>query len=173
MPPTSRATALVPDRPKRHALGPVTTTKAKSEAAAVPLRKADGEPIVSPRLVHGLRIVAEAVFSTPSGPPPEERLDWLEIELEDFLARSGGQTKLVLGLALMALGVLAPLAVLRFRRLGSLPVKERVRALERLEMSSLGSPVLALKALLCVLYYEHPDAAREIGFDARWMESVR
>lgn len=91
-------------------------------------------------------------------------MDWLALELEDFLARSGAQTRLVFRLSLFAVSVLAPLSIGRFRSLASLPVAERARALGSLE-DRFGPPVLAVKALLCVLYYEHPDAAREVGFD--------
>lgn len=139
----------------------------KPGTALEPLRNQDGSAIVRAGFVRGLRTVAEAVFATRSGPPPAERLDWLVLELEDFLARAGSQTRLTLRLALFALSVLAPLMVLRFTSLSRMPVTERARAIGRLEHSSLGSPVLAVKALLCVLYYEHPDAAAEIGFDGQ------
>lgn len=33
-----------------------------------------------------------------------------------------------------------------------------------MEKSFASPPVLAVKAILCILYYEHPDAAREVGF---------
>lgn len=143
------------------------TADEEPETALVPLRNENGSPIVRAGFVRGLRTVAEAVFATASGPPPAERLDWLALELEDFLARAGSQTRLTLRLALFALSILAPLMVLRFTSLSRLPVGERARAIGRLEHSSLGSPVLAVKALLCVLYYEHPDASEEIGFDGQ------
>ncbi len=86
-------------------------------------------------------------------------------ELEDFLARAGARTRFLYGAAVLALTVLAPLVIGRLPPLGRLPVRERARALSVLEHSRFGAPVLAVKALLCVLYYEHPDAAREVGFD--------
>lgn len=140
--------------------------------AARPLRDG-GRPIASLRTVDGLVTIAEAVFATASGPPPPARLDWLAIELEDFLARAGARTRFVLWLARLAVAVLAPLSIARFVPLARLPVAERSRALSRLEHSFLGAPVLAVKALLCVLYYEHPDAAREVGFDGKCLTSVR
>lgn len=110
------------------------------------------------------RSVAEAVFLRADGPAPADRMDWLALELEDFLARSGAQTRVVFRLSLFLVSVLAPLSIGRFRSLASLPLAERARALGRLE-DRLGPPVLAVKALLCVLYYEHPEAAHEVGFD--------
>ena len=42
----------------------------------------------------------------------------------------------------------------------------RIAALTQMEKSPLvAAPLLAIKALLCTLYYEQPDAAREIGAD--------
>jgi hypothetical protein len=119
---------------------------------------------VSARLLARARTVAEALFLTALGPPPRARLDWLQNEVEDFLARAGARARFVVGLALLAVCVLAPLAVGALRPLSSMSVERRARALGRLE-DVFGAPVLAVKALLSVLYYEHPDAAREVGFD--------
>jgi hypothetical protein len=123
-------------------------------------------PVVSTRFVSTARAVAEAVFSTDAGPPPADRIDWLCTELDDFLSKSGARTRFVIRLALSTVSLSAPLLAGRIPPLRRLSLGERVRALTLLERSPLGAPVLAVKALLCVLYYEHPDAAREIGFDA-------
>ena len=133
-------------------------------ASDAPLRNDDGRPIVSSRLLARARAVSEALFLTVEGPPPADRITWLVNELEDFLARAGARTRFVIGLAMLAVAVLAPLASFRLRSLASMDVEERARVLERLE-NVFGPPVLAVKALLCVLYYEHPDAQRHIGFD--------
>lgn len=143
------------------------TADSEPDSALLPLRREDGRPIVPAGFVRGLCTVAEAVFLTASGPPPAARMEWLALEIEDFLARAGSQTRLTLRLALLAISVLAPLVVLRFTPLKRMPVAERARAIGQLEHSSLGAPVLAIKALLCVLYYEHPDAAEEIGHDGQ------
>jgi hypothetical protein len=148
-----------------------SSSSTRSDQAG-PLRDEGGLPIVPPKMVRTLRVVAEAIFVTDAGPPPKERLDWLADECEDFLARSGARTLWVLRLALFALGVLAPLAILRFTSLAKLPLSERTRALGRLEDGPLGAPVVAIKAFLCVIYYEHPDAARQIGFDGQCLMPV-
>lgn len=135
-----------------------------SSGQMVPLRNRDGSAIVPARVIARARAVAEALFSTEAGPPPAERLDWLERELEDFLARAGARSRFIVSLALFAVVVLAPLVSLRLRRFVRLSVNERARALARLE-DTFGGPVLAVKAILCVIYYEHPDAARFVGFD--------
>ena len=52
--------------------------------------------------------------------------------------------------------------IFAFVPLRALPLERRTRALERFEASAIALPLFALKAIFCVLYYEHPDAAREI-----------
>jgi hypothetical protein len=119
----------------------------------------------SPATLASARALAEAIFSTESGAPPAARLDWLMGELDDFLGRVGTRGRVLLLLSFFAVSWLAPLVALRLRPLRSLPLAARVDALERLERSRIAMPLLATKAILSVLYYEHPDAAREIGFD--------
>ncbi len=41
----------------------------------------------------------------------------------------------------------------------------RRRALERMERSLLAPPILPVKAILGILWYEHPDVAASVGFD--------
>jgi hypothetical protein len=147
--------------------------RSTGETALVPLRHESGRPIVSARLVGALVAVGEAVFSTSAGAPPPERLRWLGAELEDFLARAGTRTRWLLRLAVLAVSLLAPLSAGRMPPLRRLSLRERARALTLLERSRLGAPVLAVKALLCVLYYEHPDAANEIGFDGVCLGAAR
>ena len=67
------------------------------------------------------------------------------------------------------MSVVAPLLSRRFGTLASLSPTERVPALERFERSGLAPSLLAVKALLAVHYYEHPDAAREVGYDGACM----
>lgn len=123
------------------------------------------------RVVRRARAVAEALFLTEEGPPPADRLDWLEREVEDFLARAGARSRFVVGLALFAVVFLAPLLSWRFVAFSSLAVHERARVLGHLE-DTFGAPVLAVKAMLCVLYYEHPDAARFVGFDGECLKDA-
>lgn len=110
------------------------------------------------------RAFCEALFSTDEGPPPTERMDWLMGEFDDYLTvagwRSGGGYKL----GLIVLALLAPLMIFKFVPLWRLSLAERVRALRRMERSPLAVLVLGMKSILCIIYYEHPDAAREIGY---------
>lgn len=116
-------------------------------------------------MLRALGAIAEALFATASGPPPRDRIGWLLEECEDFLSRAGARSRLLVGLGVLAVSLLAPLMVLRFPPLRRLSHRERVRALRKLEASPAASPLFAIKALLSLVYYEHPDAAREIGFD--------
>ena len=110
-----------------------------------------------------LRAFAEALFSTEAGAPSAERMDWLMKEMEEYLQLAGPGARVIFGLALFAVTWLSPLFIRRLPTLRSLELTERVEALTRMEESFAAAPVLAVKAFLCVVYYEHPDVQREIG----------
>jgi hypothetical protein len=122
-----------------------------------------------PRMLATVEALAEALFSTEAGAPPRERLKWLSRELDDFMARAGARSRLVLRASVLCIAVVAPLLIRKLGPLRSLPLAQRTEALERMESGTFALPLLAVKAILCILYYEHPDAAREIGFDGRCM----
>jgi hypothetical protein len=109
------------------------------------------------------RAFAEAFFSRNSGPPPAARIDWLLRELDDFLLHGGPRVELLVrgGLALATWA--APVLVAQRPPLARLSIEDRCRALDRLEHTPAGLPLLAVKATLCILYYEHPDVMREVG----------
>ena len=115
--------------------------------------------------IKNIYAVAEALFTTDEGPPPPERLRWLCAEVADFVARIGWRARFLYRLSLFVMIWVAPILVLRPipGRWGSLD--RRMRLFNRIEHSFLGAPALAVKAILSINYYEHPDAAREIGFD--------
>lgn len=111
------------------------------------------------------RAFAEALFADDAGPPPPDRLDWLLDDVEDFLGRSGGRAQGVFQASMLALATLAPLAVGRPLPLWALDWETRVKAVERFEQTPLGLAVLGAKAMLCIVWYEHPAAQAEIGYD--------
>lgn len=119
----------------------------------------------TPRMLASIEALAEALFSTEAGPPPRARLEWLSREMDDFLARAGARSRFVFRMSLFVVSAIAPLLVGRFSTLRALPIADRTAALEKMERGRLALPLLAVKAMLCILYYEHPDAAEEIGFD--------
>lgn len=114
-------------------------------------------------LLEQARVFAEALFADEAGAPPAARLDWLVQELDDFLAHGGPRVELLLrgGLALATFA--APAFVGKLPPLSRLSIEDRCRALDRLEHTPAGLPLLAVKAMLCFLYYEHPDVLRQVG----------
>jgi hypothetical protein len=85
-------------------------------------------------------------------------------EFTNFLEHCGGQSRLILTALVRLVAFLAPLFIGRLTRFSKLSLADRVRALTRLE-ERFGDPLLGVKAMLCLLYYEHPAAALEVGFD--------
>ncbi len=122
-------------------------------------------------LRRATRAVVEALFADESGPPPEERIDWTVEDVEDFLARSGPRARTIFRASMLALTALAPLTIGRPLPLVALDYRARAEAIERFERTPLGLAVLGAKAMLCIVYYEHPDSAAEIGFDGRCKEA--
>lgn len=108
---------------------------------------------------------AETLFTTVDGPPPQERLDWLVDDLDDFFTQAGTRARFAYRLCLWAVSVFAPLMILRLPPFRRLSREKRTHALERMERSFLGLAVFGAKAVVCLVYYEHPDAGRFIGYD--------
>jgi len=109
------------------------------------------------------RAIAEAVFSPGDGPLDPERATWLQNDLDDFLAHAGTGARRIFRLCAFAITFVGPLFAGKFTPLYSLPVPERLRVLERVEKSVMAPALLAIKAMLCIVYFEHPDAVRDIG----------
>ena len=126
-------------------------------------------PGLPPRTLRSARHLAEALFSTPEGPPPAERLDWLERDLGDFFGHVSLRARVLFRACIFAVSIFAPLLVARLPTLSRLSVEERVRAVHAFERTPLSLALLAAKAILSLVYFEHPDAAAEIGWDQRCM----
>ncbi len=116
---------------------------------------------------RNVRAFAEALFSSDGDAPPKERMDWFETDVDDFIGHAATRTRLLFAACLFTATWIAPLLVGRpFTRLGSLSITARIEALEAMERAPIVSLALfALKAVTSFVYYEHPDAAREIGWD--------
>lgn len=143
---------------------------------AVPPRRPPADaPHVAWRMPKPLRFTArafaEALFASDDGPPDAARLDWLLDEVEDFLARSGFRAQAVFQASMLALATTAPLTIGKPVPLPLLDWRERIHAIERFERTPLGLAVLGAKAMLCLVWYEHPEAAKEIGFDGRCLDA--
>mgnify|MGYP001808759961 CR=1 FL=1 len=114
------------------------------------------------KAIYGL---AAIVFATESGPPPEARLCWLVVETVDFVSRIGARSRFIFRLSLFVTIWLSPLLSFRPGPLHWYRTRRRAQILERFERSFAGASLLAVKAILSIMYFEHPDSAAELGFD--------
>ena len=114
--------------------------------------------------------LAETLFSTEVGPPPADRLRWLADDLDDFFAHSGARSRSVFVLCITAIDLLAPVFISRLGRFSRLTLGDRFTALTRFEASPMGLAFFGAKAALCIVWYEHPAAAREVGFDGNCLK---
>jgi hypothetical protein len=124
-----------------------------------------------------VRALAEAMFSHESG-PPAQRLDALVRELDDYASFASRTLRFGL-LAMLEVLRFAPLILLwRFATFESLALGDRVRVLERMERSRIVPLMVvfaAYKAILCLLYFEHPEEQRDMGYTGarrRWRAAV-
>lgn len=143
-------------------------SSASDDAAVVP-RKTPPDAVatakpMSPWMQSTTVALAEALFADEA-PPPPARLAWLRDELSHFLQHAGTRARGVYGLCLFAIRWLAPLTVRRLAPLDALDLDTRTRALERFEQSPLALSLFGAKAMLCIVYYEHPEAAVMTGAD--------
>jgi hypothetical protein len=123
----------------------------------------EGEPL-GEFMLRAVGAVAEALFATEEGAPDPDRIAWVVKDFDHFCAVAPGRARGVMQLCLFALSWVAPLFVFRpFVPLASLPLPLRTEALERIEASVLGPAALGPKAILCLLWLEHPDTQRETG----------
>lgn len=122
-----------------------------------------------PRTRRAVRVIGEALFRRDDGAPPKERLDYLERDLDDFFGHVTLRARLLFRACVATMFWIAPLLIGRMPTMARLTVAERIEALERLERTPLSLALLGAKAILCIVWYEHPDSAREIGWDQQCM----
>ncbi|MBT3221444.1 MAG: hypothetical protein HN348_20365 [Proteobacteria bacterium] len=109
--------------------------------------------------------VAEAIFFDGQ-PPPPDRVAWMCDELDEHLSCCGPRAGLVVSASLHAVSAFAPTLVGRRPPFRRLEVQQRVKALQRMEkLPGAALAVLALKSLMCIIYYEHPDGVAFLGAD--------
>lgn len=119
------------------------------------------------------RAFAEALFYTDAGAPDPERIDWLMDELDDFLACAGTRAQLVFQGAITALQTLAPLSDGKPVPLTMLKPEARAAAIEKFEETQLGLAVLGAKAMLCLIWYEHPEVRADVRIDGACLKSLK
>jgi len=131
------------------------------------------QQVLSESARHDVRAFAEALFArTREAPPPAERMSWFIADLDDFVAHLNLRARLLFLLCLFAV-TWAPLLSGRFRRLRVLSVVERIEVLEALERSPAALALFGARAIASLVYYEHPDAAAEIGWDRKSLAEVQ
>lgn len=128
-----------------------------------PQASLDGTPLASWQ--RDLIAIAEAMFSRTEGPPPPERLEWLARQMADFMAHAGARTRLLLRGSIAAVAGSGAIFSGKFRMFRDLSLAERLHVLEKAERGPVGLATFAVKAMTSILWFEHPDSAREIGFD--------
>lgn len=117
-----------------------------------------------PRSSHRpIRALAGALFDRGSG-IPEDRLQWLLADLGDFAGHAGPKTRTFFLITLYLLEWLPPFFG-HFSRMSRLPIDRRLDYLERLDRSALTALIALPKAMISLVYYEHPDALLETGYD--------
>ena len=120
-------------------------------------------PVSAPSAVvrSWARAVAEALFATEAGAPDPARVEEVVADFLDFIAPAPARGRWIMILSLFALVWVAPLFVARMPTLDGLDVDTRAEALDRVEKSILGPAALAPKAILCLLWFEHPATRAE------------
>ena len=111
------------------------------------------------------KAIIEAFFAGPEGPPPADRVAWVDADLADFMRHAGPRARLLLRVCIFILRWLAPLFAGRLPPIDRQPLQARIGILAHTEKGVLSLALLGLKALVCLIYYEHPESARAIGFD--------
>jgi hypothetical protein len=146
---------------------PLVASPAELQGKTNPVPSEEGRchptGVLSPFTQSAIAAISEALFSEDSGPMPKARLDWLVAEYSDFLSRAPSSKRLLFAIASGVVSFIAPLLIAKFSSFASLSFSDRVRALRRLETRPVGKILIPLRAILCLIYYEHPDAARDLG----------
>ena len=115
-----------------------------------------------------MRALALGLFDTGAG-IPVERLDWMLHDADDFLRAAGPKTSALFVGVMTALEGLPVAFGEGPHRFSKLDPSARARFLERLDSSRLSMLIALPKAVLGLVYYEHPDAAAQTGYDGTCM----
>ncbi len=134
----------------------------------LPVHWVDPDPATAPPPRGHLAAVAclaDVFFETAAGPPPAGRVAWMCEELRVAFADASIGSRLLYRIMLWLVCTIAPLLALRLWPLRFMGRPARLKALDRFERSPFAMALYATKAILAIRYYEHPDSAREAGFD--------
>lgn len=115
-----------------------------------------------------LRALALGLFDRGAG-IPEARIAWAIDDLESFLRHAGQKTSALFLITTTLVEWLPILFVRRLSRMSRLSSETRRDYLEAFDRSVIAIVLVLPKALLSLVYYEHPDALRETGYDGTCM----
>lgn len=107
--------------------------------------------------------ISEAFFSADTVPMDPKRLRWLTREYCDFMGRAQAKQRFLFSTAVTIIAYLAPLFIWKIGPFSALNFDDRVRALKVFERRKIGRLLIPVRAILCLMYYEHPDAAQTLG----------
>lgn len=113
-----------------------------------------------------LRAIAEAMFSQ-DGEVESARLDAHLDDVDAFISCASKPVRAGLRVALFVVRIAPVLLLFRLRMIESLAVEERAAVLSRLERSPLANLSLAFigwRAVMTLLFYEHPIELASIGY---------
>lgn len=138
-----------------------------------PAHWVDHDPVTSDA-VHNAAViaVAETLFAVSSDEAPQA-LSRLDYEVADMRQRIGGKGMFVFGLSVFALYWIAPLWSLTLPTLARHSLEKRADILERWERSPFGMSLFAVKAILCIVWFEGADAAAGMKFDGQPLRTSR
>jgi hypothetical protein len=111
-----------------------------------------------------MRALAASLFDKETG-IHRARLDWAIDDLRAFLAGAGPRTTLIFRIALFFVAWMPMFFIARIGPLHRLKPEHALLYLEKLDRSRLAALLLLPKALFSLVYFEHPDSLKEIGFD--------
>lgn len=112
------------------------------------------------------RALCQCIFDRGHGIPPD-RMSFALVDVDDFTRRAGPKTRFAFLASLLLLQWIWPLAFGFFGRFSALPISRRLDLLEKIEATALAPMLVLPKAMLCLVFFEHPDALKEIGYDGR------
>ena len=132
---------------------------------------------IRPRHAPLVRALAEAMFAHDRE-PEASRLDGFVDEVDSYVSHASRTLRFGL-LVMLQVIRFAPLLLLwRFATFESLACPDRVHVLERMERSRfvpLTLVLVAFKAILCLVYFEHPDELADVGYSSarsRWVRAL-
>lgn len=122
---------------------------------------------------RALRGIGEALFTDPHDPAESNaaaRFDWLVDDADAMVSSGSRQLRWGIRIAIVLVELLPLFVIGKPRLASSLSLEQRERYLIELEASRITQLALLavlFKTFLTVLYFEHPEAAPHLGYDAR------